>query len=118
VAVSRLLLKEKISLEKTPIADKLLVKILPGVLNVCNLYMRTDMFKPVLNGQEVGILVVGRSVKELVVKDGNSTAIRTMAHFSPSYGHRIIDGVLASRFVGSLAEVIENESLLKEVLKM
>jgi len=27
------------------------------------------------------------------------------------------DGALASRFLGSLAEVVENESLLKEVLK-
>jgi pyruvate/2-oxoglutarate dehydrogenase complex dihydrolipoamide acyltransferase (E2) component len=76
------------------------------------------MFTPVLNGQEVGILGVGRSVKELAVKDDNSTAIRKMAYFSLLYDHRIIDGVLASRFFGSLAEVIENESLLKEVLKM
>jgi len=76
------------------------------------------MFTPVLNGQEVGILGVGRSVKELVVKDDNSTAIRTMAYFSLSYDHRIIDGALTSRFLGGLAEVIENESLLKEVLKI
>lgn len=80
--------------------------------------MRTDMFTPVLNGQEVGILGVGRSVKELVVKDDNSIAIRTMAYFSLSYDHRIIDGALASIFLGGLAEVIENESLLKEVLKI
>ena len=80
--------------------------------------MRIDMFTPILNGQEVGILGVGRSVKELVVKDDNSTAIRTMAYFSLSYDHRIIDGALASRFLGGLAEVIENESLLKEVLKI
>ena len=80
--------------------------------------MRTDMFTPILNGQEVGILGVGRSVKELVVKDDNSTAIRTMAYFSLSYDHRIIDGALASKFLGGLAEVIENESLLKEVLKI
>ncbi len=80
--------------------------------------MRTDMFTPILNGQEVGILGVGRSVKELVVKDDNSTAIRTMAYFSLSYDHRIIDGALASRFIGSLADVVENESLLKEVLEI
>jgi pyruvate/2-oxoglutarate dehydrogenase complex dihydrolipoamide acyltransferase (E2) component len=41
-----------------------------------------------------------------------------MAYFSLSYDHRIIDGALASRFLGGLAEVIENESLLKEVLKI
>ena len=68
--------------------------------------------------QQVGILGVGRSVKEIVVKDDNSTAIRKMAYVSFSYDHRVIDGVLASRFLGSLVEVIENESLLKEVLKI
>jgi pyruvate/2-oxoglutarate dehydrogenase complex dihydrolipoamide acyltransferase (E2) component len=41
-----------------------------------------------------------------------------MAYFSLSYDHRIIDGALASRFLGSRAEVIENENLLKEVLKI
>jgi len=30
--------------------DKLLAEILPGVLNVCDLYMRTGMFTPILNG--------------------------------------------------------------------
>jgi pyruvate/2-oxoglutarate dehydrogenase complex dihydrolipoamide acyltransferase (E2) component len=98
-------------------AAKLLAKILLGVSNVSNLYMCIDMFTPVLNGQEVGMFGIGRIVKELVVKDDNSTAIRTMAYFSLLYGHMIIDGALASRFLGSLAEVIENESLLKEVLK-
>ena len=55
---------------------KLLVKILPGVSNVCNLYMWTDMFTPILNGQEVGILGVERSVKELVVKDSKATLLQ------------------------------------------
>jgi len=41
-----------------------------------------------------------------------------MAYFSLSYDHRVIDGVLASRFLGSFAEVVENESLLKEVLEI
>jgi len=98
--------------------DRLFAKISSRVSNVCNLYMRTDMFTPILNGQEVGILGVGRSVKELVVKDDNSTAIRKMAYVSLSYDHRVIDGALASRFLGSFAEVVENESLLKEILEV
>jgi len=80
--------------------------------------MRTDIFTPVLNGQEVGILGVGRSIKELVVKDDNTTTIRTMASFSLSYDHRIIDGAMASRFLEDLAGVIENKSLLKETLEI
>jgi len=62
--------------------------------------------------------VVGRSVKELGVKDNNSTTIRKMVYFSFSYDHRVIDGALASRFRGSFGEAIEDESLLKQVLKM
>jgi len=80
--------------------------------------MRTDMFTHVLNGQKVGILGVGRGVKEPVVKDDNSTAIRTMAYLSLSYDHRVVDGALASRFLGSLADIVENDNLLKEVLKI
>lgn len=80
--------------------------------------MRTDIFTPVLNSQEVGILGVGRSIKELVVKDDNSTTIRTMAYFSLSYDHRIIDGAMAARFLGDLAEIIETKSLLKETLEI
>ena len=41
-----------------------------------------------------------------------------MAYFSLSYDHRVIDGALASKFLEGLAEVIENESLLKEVLEV
>lgn len=80
--------------------------------------MRTDMFTPVLNRDEVGILGAGRSMKELVVNDDNSTTIRTMAYFSLSYDHRIIDGALAARFLGSFADIVENSHTLSEVLKI
>jgi hypothetical protein len=59
-----------------------------------------------------------KKCKRNCCKRDNSTAKRKMAYFSLSYDHRIIDGALASRFLGSLAEVVENESLLKEVLKI
>jgi len=86
---------------------------------------RTDMCTPVLNGQKIGILWAGRSSKELVVNGDNSSTIENgfccnqkngLPH--PSYDHRIIGGALASRFLGSLVEVVENESLLQEVPKM
>ena len=41
--------------------------------------MRANMFTPVLNGQEVGILGVGRSPKEFVVRDDSSTTIGKIA---------------------------------------
>ena len=69
--------------------------------------MRTDMFTPVLNGKEVAILGVGRTVKEVKVMDDNSFAVRDMCWFSLSYDHRIIDGADAARFLGELSGFIE-----------
>jgi pyruvate/2-oxoglutarate dehydrogenase complex dihydrolipoamide acyltransferase (E2) component len=82
---------------------------------------RTDVCTSVLNGQKIGILWAGRSSKELVVNGDNSSTIENsfccnqksgfygnqksgLPH--PSYDQRVIDGALASRFLGSLAEVV------------
>jgi pyruvate/2-oxoglutarate dehydrogenase complex dihydrolipoamide acyltransferase (E2) component len=95
--------------------------------------IQTDLFTLVLNGQKIGILWAGRSSKELVVNGDNSSTIENGFYCNqksgfyynakngllhPSYDHRIISGTLASRFRGSLVEVVENESLLQEVPKM
>lgn len=77
--------------------------------------MRTDMFTPILNGQEVAILGVGRTTKEVKVMDDNSFAVREMSWFSLSYDHRIIDGADAARFLGELSGLIElNLDKIKE----
>jgi len=70
--------------------------------------MRTDMFTPVLNKNEVAILGVGRTVKKVVVLKDNEFAVRDMAYFSLSYDHRVIDGADAAEFLGEIARIIEN----------
>ncbi len=70
--------------------------------------MRTDMFTPVLNKNEVAILGVGRTVKKVVVIEDDKFAVRDMAYFSLSYDHRVIDGADAAEFLGEVARIIES----------
>ena len=89
-----------------------------STFTITNLGMlRTDFFTPVLNGNEVAILGIGR-IEEMPLVFEGEIKIRSVAYFSLSYDHRVIDGALAARFLGRLAEVIEKGSLLKEVLKI
>jgi len=79
--------------------------------------LRTDIFTPVLNGMEVAILGVGRTLKELVVMENDTLAIRQVCNFSLSYDHRIIDGAKAARFLGELASIIEVPNNVSKVVK-
>jgi len=77
--------------------------------------MRTDWFTPIINGQEVAILGVGRTTKEVTIDKGKIFD-RYVSYFSLSYDHRIIDGAEAARFLDYLASFIEEENKLKNLL--
>ncbi|NIA10112.1 MAG: 2-oxo acid dehydrogenase subunit E2, partial [Nitrospiraceae bacterium] len=77
--------------------------------------MRTEMFTPVLNRNEVSILGVGRTVKKPVVVDDDMITIRPMSWFSLSYDHRVIDGADAAEFLGKIAEFIENRDFYNRI---
>lgn len=80
--------------------------------------MRTDFFTPILNGNEVGILGIGRVIKELQMdENGNITQI-DVSYLSLSYDHRVIDGADAARFLGDLCSIIENEDKLKNIFNI
>ncbi|MCD6237854.1 MAG: 2-oxo acid dehydrogenase subunit E2 [Thermotogae bacterium] len=76
--------------------------------------MRTEIFTPALNGNEVAILGVGKTRKELKIGDEVNIMIRDMAWFSLSYDHRVIDGALAAKFLGRLAELLEKPDWIKD----
>ncbi len=86
---------------------------------VSNLGMyRTEFFTPVLNGNEVAILGVGRTVKELVAwDDGDGFKVQDVCHLSLSYDHRVIDGAVAARFLTRLCELIENKELFEKTVR-
>lgn len=79
--------------------------------------LRTDIFTPVLNGMEVAILGIGRTLKEIIVMENDTLAIRQVCNFSLSYDHRIIDGAAVARFLGELASIIEVPENVSKVLK-
>ncbi|BAL80301.1 dihydrolipoamide acetyltransferase family protein [Caldisericum exile] len=79
--------------------------------------MRTDMFTPVLNGKEVAILGIGRTLKEPTVAE-DKVVVRDFAYFSLSYDHRVIDGADAARFLGKLAEYFELTDNFQKINKI
>jgi 2-oxoglutarate dehydrogenase E2 component (dihydrolipoamide succinyltransferase) len=65
---------------------------------------------PIINQPLVAILGVGGIKKRPVVvetKDGDFIAIRSMAYFSLSFDHRLIDGAIADQFMARVKAVIE-----------
>jgi pyruvate dehydrogenase E2 component (dihydrolipoamide acetyltransferase) len=65
---------------------------------------------PIINQPQVAILGVGGIKKRPVVvetKDGDFIAIRSMAYFSLSFDHRLIDGAIADQFMARVKAVIE-----------
>lgn len=64
-------------------------------------------FTPIVNWPEVAILGVGKSEVKPRYIDGEVQP-RTMAQFTLSYDHRVIDGADGARFMVRLTEILEN----------
>jgi pyruvate dehydrogenase E2 component (dihydrolipoamide acetyltransferase) len=62
-------------------------------------------FTPIINAPEVAILGVSRAAQQ-PVWDGKQFVPRLMVPLSLSYDHRVIDGALAARFNGYLAQLL------------
>jgi pyruvate dehydrogenase E2 component (dihydrolipoamide acetyltransferase) len=96
-------------------------KLLPdeirgGTFTITNLgHLGIDAFTPILNRPESGILGVGRIVEMPVIsKQGAEPRLdfKSRMVLSLTVDHRILDGAPAARFLGGLAEIIENPLLL------
>jgi len=66
----------------------------------------TIMGYPIINQPQVAILAMNAIVKRPVVVDGDAIAIRSMMYFNMSYDHRIVDGMMAGRFLQRLCQLI------------
>jgi len=66
---------------------------------------------PVINPPEVAIVGVGRIVERPVVRAGAIVA-RRMMNLSSSFDHRVVDGVVAARFVQAVRCLLETPALL------
>ncbi|NLF26173.1 MAG: 2-oxo acid dehydrogenase subunit E2 [Deltaproteobacteria bacterium] len=65
---------------------------------------------PIINQPQVAILCVGRIQKRPVVID-DLLGIREMCYLTLSYDHRIIDGMMAGRFLSFLSNYLEHWDL-------
>jgi pyruvate dehydrogenase E2 component (dihydrolipoamide acetyltransferase) len=83
-----------------------------GTFTVSNLGMYdVDLFAPVINPPETAILGVGRMAPKLVVL-GENTAIRQMMTLTLVFDHRVIDGVLAAKFLQRVKQLLETPEKL------
>jgi pyruvate dehydrogenase E2 component (dihydrolipoamide acetyltransferase) len=84
-----------------------------GTFTVSNLGMfGIENFTAIINPPESGILAISSTKDEAVVTvDGNgekSIAIRPIMNITLSVDHRLIDGLLAARFVAEVKRLLEN----------
>jgi len=62
---------------------------------------------PIISQPQVAILGVGAITKRPVVID-DSIAIRDMMYLTLSYDHRVVDGMLAGRFLSRITHLLQN----------
>ena len=78
-----------------------------GTITVSNLGMAgVETGVPLLNAPQAYIVFTGATVDKPVVRDGQVT-IRPMMHVVIAYDHRVLDGLMASRFTAAVREALE-----------
>jgi pyruvate dehydrogenase E2 component (dihydrolipoamide acetyltransferase) len=85
-----------------------------GTFTISNLGMfGIRQFRAVINPPECAILAVGSVVrKPVVVDDQDRVEVCPMVSLTLSADHRVIDGVVAARFLSDLVAVVESPGLL------
>ena len=79
-----------------------------GTFTITNFGLFGSVFAmPIINQPQVGILGVG-SIHKAPVVINDAIAIRSIAHLSLSYDHRVIDGVVADQFMAAVKQYLEN----------
>ena len=83
-----------------------------GTFTVSNLGpLGVDSFTPIINPPEVAILGVGRT-RGRAVPDGDGVEFRRWMTLDLSIDHRVVDGADGARFLGTLAEHVEDAGAL------
>lgn len=79
-----------------------------GTFSISNLgMMGVDEFIAIINPPEAAILAIGGIVREPVVKEGDEIVIRSRMKITISADHRLLDGVIAARFVQEVKKSLE-----------
>ena len=72
-----------------------------------------DVFTPIIDPPQVGILGLGRARQKPVVVDGE-IVVRSMMHLSVTFDHRALDGVPVAEFIRTLKGRLESPEALRE----
>jgi pyruvate dehydrogenase E2 component (dihydrolipoamide acetyltransferase) len=85
-----------------------------GTFTISNLGMYgINQFRAIINPPENAILSVGAAVrKPIVIDDRDTIAVRPVISFTLSADHRVIDGVIAAKFLADLVKVVEHPEIL------
>lgn len=84
-----------------------------GTFTISNLGMfGINSFIAVINPPESAILALGATTKRAVVNENDQVIVRPILIATLSVDHRMIDGILAARFLKALKETLEEPSLL------
>jgi pyruvate dehydrogenase E2 component (dihydrolipoamide acetyltransferase) len=85
-----------------------------GTFTITNLGMYgINHFRAIINPPENAILAVGAAVrKPIVIDEQDTVAVRPVISFTLSADHRVIDGVVAAKFLADLVKVVEHPEIL------
>ncbi len=85
-----------------------------GTFTISNLGMfGINQFRAIINPPENAILAIGAAVrKPIVIDDRDTVVVRPVIAFTLSADHRVIDGVVAARFLADLVKVVEHPEIL------
>jgi pyruvate dehydrogenase E2 component (dihydrolipoamide acetyltransferase) len=85
-----------------------------GTFTISNLGMfGIQQFRAIINPPESAILAVGQTIRKPVVVDElDNVAVRPMMLLTLSADHRVVDGVVAAKFLADVVRAIESPELL------
>ncbi len=80
-----------------------------GTFTISNMGMyKVEEFKAIINPPQAAILAIGSGSKIPFVGEDNAINVGTFCSVTISADHRVIDGAIASEFLGGLCHYIEN----------
>ena len=95
--------------EAVQAGDYAMADLRGGTFTVSNLGpLGVDGFTPIINPPQVAILGVNRVQERACPADEGGVAFRETLPLDLSFDHRVVDGADAARFLGALAERVED----------
>jgi pyruvate dehydrogenase E2 component (dihydrolipoamide acetyltransferase) len=95
--------------QRTLEGDYTMADLQGGTFTVTNLgVLGVESFDPIINPPQIGILGVNALLERVVLDDDGTPETRRVLPLDLSFDHRVVDGADAARFLGTLAENIED----------